>query len=90
MRAKRPGAIGIRGETTRYPTGMCGQDPMLPPPFFCTFCLDVAPPPPPPPFFFLNINFFSYKQHFATFYVSLYEIYTINTIKQLFLSMLGF
>ena len=39
---------------------MCGQDPMLPPPFF---------------FFFLNIDFFSYKQHFATFYVSLYDIY---------------
>ena len=41
---------------------------------------------PPPPlfffFFFLNIDFFSYKQHFATFYVSLYDIYTINTIKQ--------
>ena len=33
-------------------------------------------------FFFLNIDFFSYKQHFATFYVSLYDIYTINTIKQ--------
>jgi hypothetical protein len=34
------------------------------------------------PFFFFNIDFFSYKQHFATFYVSLYDIYTINTIKQ--------
>ena len=28
-----------------------------------------------PFFFFLNIDFFSYKQHFATFYVSLYDIY---------------
>jgi len=36
-----------------------------------------------PPPFFLNIDFFSCKQHFATFYVSLYDIhvYTINTIK---------
>ena len=33
-------------------------------------------------FFFFSIDFFSYKQHFATFYVSLYDIYTINTIKQ--------
>jgi hypothetical protein len=33
-------------------------------------------------FLFFNIDFFSYKQHFATFYVSLYDIYTINTIKQ--------
>jgi hypothetical protein len=33
-------------------------------------------------FFFFNIDFLSYKQHFATFYVSLYDIYTINTIKQ--------
>jgi hypothetical protein len=33
-------------------------------------------------FFFFNMDFFSYKQHFATFYVSLYDIYTINTIKQ--------
>jgi hypothetical protein len=57
-------------------TGTCGQDPMLPP-FFFYFLLDVAPS-----FFFLNIDFFSYKQHFATFYVSLYDIYTINTIKQ--------
>ena len=32
--------------------------------------------------FFLTSTFFSYKQHFATFYVSLYDIYTINTIKQ--------
>ena len=32
-----------------------------------------------PPFFF---SFFLYKQHFATFYVSLYDIYTINTIKE--------
>ena len=32
--------------------------------------------------FFFNIDFFSYKKHFATFYVSLYDIYTINTIKQ--------
>ena len=31
---------------------------------------------------FLTSIFFSYKQHFATFYVSLYDIYTINTIKQ--------
>ena len=46
-------------------TGTCGQDPMMPPLFF----LDVAPP------FFFNIDFFSYKQHFATFYVSLYCIY---------------
>ena len=55
-----------------YTTGTCGQDPMLP------------PPPPPPPFFFFYKHrlFFSYKQHFATFYVSLYDIYTINTIKQ--------
>ena len=37
---------------------------------------------PPFFFFFINIDFFSYKQHFATFYVSLYDIYTINTIKQ--------
>ena len=36
----------------------------------------------PPPLFFLNIDFFLYKQHFATLYVSLYDIYTINTIKQ--------
>ena len=36
-----------------------------------------------PPLFFFNIDFFfSYKQHFATFYVSLYDIYTINIIKQ--------
>ena len=44
-----------------------------------------APLSPPPPFFlffFFNIDFFSYKQHFTTFYVSLYDIYTINTIKQ--------
>jgi hypothetical protein len=34
-----------------------------------------------PPLFF-NIDIFSYKQHFSTFYVSLYDIYTINTIKQ--------
>ena len=26
--------------------------------------------------FFFSINFFSYKQHFATFYVSLYDIHT--------------
>jgi hypothetical protein len=32
--------------------------------------------------FFLNIDFFSCKQHFATLYVSLEDIYTINTIKQ--------
>ena len=37
--------------------------------------------------FFFNIDFFSYKQHFATFYVSLDDIYTI---KQYFLSMPGF
>ena len=41
---------------------------------------------PPPPlfffFFFFNIDFFSYKQHFATVYVSLYDIYTLDTIKQ--------
>ena len=54
-------------------TGTCGQDPMLP--AFFLF-LDVAL------FFSLNIDFFSYKQHFATFYVSIYDIYTINTIKQ--------
>ena len=49
--------------------------------FFFFFFLDVAPPPPPP--FFFNIDFFfSYKQHFAAFYVSLYDIYTLNTIKQ--------
>jgi hypothetical protein len=48
-------------------TGTCGQDPMLLPFFF---------------FFFFSIDFFSYKQHFATFYVSLYDIYAINTIKQ--------
>ena len=35
-----------------------------------------------PFFFFFFIDFLSYKQHFATFYVSLYDIYTINTIKQ--------
>ena len=46
-----------------FTTGTCGQDPMIPPPFFLTSI------------------FFSYKQHFATFYVSLYDIYTINTIK---------
>jgi hypothetical protein len=33
-------------------------------------------------FVFFFIDFLSYKQHFATFYVSLYDIYTINTIKQ--------
>ena len=49
-------------------TGTCGQDPIMLPPLFFSF--------------FLNIDFFSYKQHFATFYVSLYDIYTINTIKQ--------
>jgi hypothetical protein len=48
--------------------------PYVAPPFF--FILDS------PPFFSFNIDFFSYKQHFATFYVSLYDIYTINTIKQ--------
>ena len=37
---------------------------------------------PLPFFFFWTSIFFSYKQHFATFYVSLYDIYTINTIKQ--------
>ena len=36
----------------------------------------------PPFFFLLNIDFFSYKQHISTLYVSLYDIYTINTIKQ--------
>jgi hypothetical protein len=55
------------------PTGTCGQDPMITPPFFFLFFFF---------FFFYNIDFFSYKQHFATFYVSLYDIYTINTIKQ--------
>jgi hypothetical protein len=35
-------------------TGTCGQDPML----LLFF------------FFFFNIDFFSYKQYFATFYVS--------------------
>ena len=39
---------------------------------------------------FLTQICFSYKQHFATFYVSLYDIYTINTVKQQFLSMPGF
>jgi hypothetical protein len=42
-------------------TGTCGQDPMLLPPFFSSFFSF---------FFVLNIDFFSYKQHFATFYVS--------------------
>jgi hypothetical protein len=51
-----------------WSTGTCGQDPMLPPLFFF--------------FFFLNIDFLLYKQHFATFYGSIYDIYTINTIKQ--------
>ena len=48
-------------------------------PFFSLYFLDVAPL-----FliFFLTSIFFSYKQHFATFYVSLYDIYTINTIKR--------
>jgi hypothetical protein len=32
--------------------------------------------------FFFIIDFFSYKQHFATFYVSLYDIYTINKYNQ--------
>ena len=32
--------------------------------------------------FFLNIDFFPCKQHFATLYVSLDDIYTINTSKQ--------
>jgi hypothetical protein len=31
-------------------TGTCGQDPMLPPPFFPPFFLDVASPPPSPHF----------------------------------------
>ena len=35
----------------------------------------------PPPFPF-NIDFFSCTQHVATLYVSLDDIYTINTIKQ--------
>ena len=43
----------------------------------------------PPPLFF-NIAFFSCTQHFATFYVSLYDIYTIKTITQQFLSIPGF
>jgi hypothetical protein len=47
-------------------------------PFFFLFFFKMLPPPP----FFLTSTFFSYKQHFATFYVSLYDIYTINTIKQ--------
>ena len=34
--------------------------------------------------------FFSCTQHFATFYVSLYDIYTKKTIKEQFLSILGF
>jgi hypothetical protein len=55
------------------------------PPFFFFFFF-IYRCCPPPLFFvlfvFLNIDFFSYKQHFATFYVSLYDIYTINTIKQ--------
>jgi hypothetical protein len=34
-----------------------------------------------PPLFLTSI-FFSYTQHFATFYVSLYDIYTKKTIKQ--------
>ena len=53
------------------------------------FFLDVAP------FFFLfflSIDFFSYKQHFATFYVSLYDIYnkynqTVVSIHAGFLTM---
>ena len=32
-------------------------------------------------FFFIEHRLFSYKQHFATLYVSLYDIYTISTIK---------
>jgi hypothetical protein len=34
-----------------------------------------------PPFSWTSI-FFSCKQHFATLYVSLDDLYTINTIKQ--------
>ena len=46
-------------------TGTCGHDPMMP---------LIAPPP------FLSSIYFSCT-HFATFYVSLYDIYTINTTK---------
>ena len=50
--------------TVTRPTGTCGQDPMLLTSFFF--------------FFFFNIDFFSYKQHFATFYVSpFFEVFLI-------------
>ena len=56
-------------------TGTCGQYPMLPSFFFLSFFLKMFPHPPF--LIFFNIDFISYKQHFATFYVSLYDIYTI-------------
>jgi hypothetical protein len=49
-------------------TGTCGQEPMVP---------LIAHPP-----FFITLIFFPCTQHFATFYVSLYDIYTIKTIEQ--------
>jgi hypothetical protein len=45
-------------------TGTCGQDPILLPFFFL---------------FFFNIDFFSYKQHFATFYLSHVEDYLLHS-----------
>jgi hypothetical protein len=56
-------AHSIGSETLFKITGTCGQDPIM--------VLLIAHPS-----FFLNINFFSCTQHFATFYVSLYDIYT--------------
>ena len=41
--------------------------------FFFFFLIDAAPPPFFVFFVYLNIDFFSYEQHFATFYVSLYD-----------------
>ena len=70
---KVPGIMIIRGDKSLYWYKAQVRD-------HRTLCC------PPPPFFFFffffNIDFFSYKQHFATFYVSLYDIYTKNTIKQ--------
>ena len=45
------------------PTGTCGQEPMLLPFFFSFSFLRCCP----------ASTLFSYKQHFATFYVSLYD-----------------
>ena len=55
-------SIGSESETLFKITGTCGQDPMVP---------LIAHPS-----FFLTSIFFSCTQHFATFYVSLYDIYT--------------